>query len=152
MKNRSVPTATVLPHLTYRSVTDACDWLTRVFGFSEHYRYGDPVSGIQMHLGDAYIMLTGPRPGTECPAQLGYRTQMLTVFLEEVDAHYAKAKQEKAKIVEELHETIYGERQYGVEDLDGHRWLFSQHARDVSPTDWGATVVSHSSKGAEPTA
>ena len=29
---------------------------------------------------------------------------------------------------------------YGVEDLDGHRWLFSQHARDVDPQEWGATL------------
>jgi hypothetical protein len=42
--------------------------------------------------------------------------------------------------VEDLHETVYGERQYGAEDLDGHHWLFSRHARDVSPEEWGATV------------
>jgi uncharacterized glyoxalase superfamily protein PhnB len=33
-------------------------------------------------------------------------------------------------------ETEYGERQYGVEDLAGHHWLFSQHARDVSADEW----------------
>jgi uncharacterized glyoxalase superfamily protein PhnB len=30
---------------------------------------------------------------------------------------------------------MYGEKQYGVEDLEGHRWLFSQHVRDVSPEE-----------------
>jgi hypothetical protein len=30
----------------------------------------------------------------------------------------------------ELHETEYGERQYGVEDLDGHRWL-SRNMRET---------------------
>ncbi len=142
MNNRSVPTATLLPHLVYRNVPEACEWLTRVFGFTEHYRYGDPVSGIQMYLGGAYIMLTGPRDRTQSPAKLGYGTQMLTIMVPEVDAHCRKAKQEGAKVWEELHETIYGERQYGVDDLDGHRWLFSQHARDVSPDAWGATIVS----------
>jgi uncharacterized protein len=43
--------------------------------------------------------------------------------------------------VEELHLTVYGERQYGVEDPDGHHWLFSHHARDLSPNEWGATVA-----------
>jgi uncharacterized glyoxalase superfamily protein PhnB len=142
MKNHSVPVATLLPHLVYRHLPDACDWLTRVFGFSEHYRYGEPVSGIQMYLGSAYVMLSGPRPGRECPAVLGSATQMLTVMVVDVDAHYKKAKESGARIWEELNETVYGERQYGVEDLDGHRWLFSQHARDVDPRDWGATVVS----------
>src|SRR3989441_4216171 len=99
------------------------------------------VSGIQMHLGAAYIMLTGPRPGTDSPANLGYGTQTLTVIVADVDADFDKAKREGAIIWEELHETVYGERQYGLEDMDGHRWLFSQHARDVDPKEWRATIV-----------
>jgi uncharacterized glyoxalase superfamily protein PhnB len=63
------------------------------------------------------------------------------VFVDDVDARFEKAKSAGARIVEELHETCYGERQYGVEDLDGHHWLFSRHARDVSPEEWGATVA-----------
>jgi uncharacterized glyoxalase superfamily protein PhnB len=43
--------------------------------------------------------------------------------------------------VEDLHETVYGELQYGAFDLDGHHWLFSRHARDLRPDEWGATVV-----------
>jgi uncharacterized glyoxalase superfamily protein PhnB len=143
MKNRSVPTDAVLPHIVYQSVPDACDWLTRVFGFREHYHYGEPVSGAQMYLGNAYVMVTGARQGMASPVQVGYRTQSLTVFVEDVDAHYRRAKLAGARIIEELHETIYGERQYGVEDLDGHRWLFSQHARDVSPDEWGAKTIPH---------
>jgi uncharacterized glyoxalase superfamily protein PhnB len=143
MNNRSVPTAIMLPHLVYRDVSKACDWLTRVFGFTEHYRHGDPVNGIQMYLGDAYIMLSRPRERTrQSPAELGYGTQMLTIIVSDVDAHHQKAKREGAKIWEDLHETIYGERQYGVEDLDGHQWLFSQHAHDVSPDAWGASIAS----------
>jgi uncharacterized glyoxalase superfamily protein PhnB len=57
-----------------------------------------------------------------------------------VDAHYKRSVEAGARIVEELHETIYGERQYGVEDVDGHKWLFSRHVRDADPAEWGATV------------
>jgi uncharacterized glyoxalase superfamily protein PhnB len=142
MKNRSVPTDTVLPHIFYRDVVDALDWLTKVFGFSEHYRYGEPVSGAQMHLGDAWIMLKGVREGGKVPAELGCGTQSLTVFVEDVDAHFERAKSAGAKIVEDLQVTVYGERQYGVEDLDGHHWLFSQHAQDLSPDAWGAQIKS----------
>jgi uncharacterized glyoxalase superfamily protein PhnB len=63
------------------------------------------------------------------------------VLVEDVDAHFERTRSAGANIVEELHETVYGERQYGVEDLDGHHWLFSTHARDVSPDEWGATVM-----------
>lgn len=141
--NRSVPANTVLPHITYRTVAEASGWLTAMFGFTEHYRYGPPdaPSGAQMHLDDAWVMLDAADPGQKTPAELGYGTQSLTVFVQDVDAHYERAKSAGATIVEDLHETIYGERQYGARDLDGHHWLFSTHARDVSPTEWGATIT-----------
>jgi uncharacterized glyoxalase superfamily protein PhnB len=143
MKNRSVPVNTVLPHIAYQNVPEAIAWLTKVFGFVEHYRYGEPgVSvGAQMHLGDAWIMVNTSKPGWGSPAQLGYRTQSLTIFVDDVDAHYLKTKSAGANIVEDLNETIYGERQYGVEDLEGHRWLFSRHAQDISPDQWGAKIA-----------
>ena len=145
LKNRSVPTDVVLPHITYENVSRAVVWLTNAFGFTEHYRYGEPggrVDGAQMHLGNAWIMLNSARPGRASPAQVGHDTQSLTVFVNDVDAHFEKAKSAGAKIVEDLHETEYGERQYGVEDLEGHHWLFSRHVRDVSPEEWGDTIAS----------
>lgn len=141
LKNRSVPTDVILPHLTYRNLEEAIAWLSRTFGFKEHFRYGDPVSGAQLHLGNAWIMVADERPRSKSPASVGCDTQSLTVFVEDVDSHYAKTKSSGAKIVEELHETEYGERQYGVEDLEGHHWLFSRHARDVSPEEWGAQLA-----------
>lgn len=144
IKNRSVPADIVLPHVVYQNVADTIAWLSKAFGFSEHYRYGDPeapISGAQMHLGDAWIMLRSARAGCLSPAQLGYGTQSLTMFVEDIDAHFRKAQSAGAKILEDLHEIVYGERQYGVEDLDGHPWLFSQHARDVSPEEWGAKIA-----------
>jgi uncharacterized glyoxalase superfamily protein PhnB len=143
MNNRSVPTDTILSHIEYQNVGEALNWLTRVFGFTEHYRYGDPINGAQLHLGEAWIMIRQARQRHASPAQLGYGTQSLTVFLVEVDAQYERVKAAGAKIVEELHETEYGERQFGVEDLDGHHWLFAKHARDVSPEEWGATLAGH---------
>ena len=114
------------------------------FSFVEHYRYGEPggpVQGAQVCLGDAWIQLAVARDDRASPAQCGRRTQSLTVFVADVDAHYDRARAAGVAIVEELHETVYGERQYGAEDLEGHHWLFSRHARDVSPEEWGATVA-----------
>jgi len=143
LKNRSVPTDVILPHITYQNVAAALGWLTNTFGFTEHYRYGGgrQVEGAQMHLSDAWIMLNRARPGRASAAQAGLQTQSLTVFVEDVDSHYGRAKAAGARIVEDLHDTEYGERQYGAEDLEGHHWLFSRHARDVSPEEWGATVA-----------
>jgi uncharacterized glyoxalase superfamily protein PhnB len=149
IENRSVPPDTVLPHVIYQDVAEAVAWLTKTFGFNEHYRYGDPaepLSGAQVHLGNAWIMLKRARAGSASPAQLGYGTQSLTVFVDDVDAHFQRAKSAGAKILEDLHETVYGELQYAAEDLDGHHWLFSRHARDLAPEEWGARVAEATSR------
>jgi uncharacterized glyoxalase superfamily protein PhnB len=138
--NRCVPTDTVLPHLTYRDLEEAIAWLRSAFSFVEHYRYGDPISGAQMRAGNAWIMVRKARNEGASPKQLGFGTQSLTLFIENVEEHFEKAKSFGVTIVEDLHETIYGELQYGAEDLDGHHWIFSRHARNVSPEEWGATV------------
>jgi len=138
--NRSVPVDTVLPHVVYQDVGAAIQWLTRVFGFTEHYRYGEPTSGAQMFASRACVMVRNSL-GEASPTQLGFGTQSLTIFVDDVDAHYLRAKAGGATIVEEPHETEYGEYQYAVLDLDGHHWLFSRHARDRSPADWGAKLA-----------
>lgn len=140
ISNRSVPTDVVLPHLTYQDVEEAIAWLTGAFGFVEHYRYGNPVSAAQMSVGNAWLMLNRAQGQREIPRILGFGTQSLTVFIEKIESHFERAKSFGAKILEDLHETVYGERQYAARDLDGHHWLFSHHARDLSPEQWGATV------------
>lgn len=139
-RNRSVAANDVLPHVIYQNLPEAISWLTRVFGFEESYRYGDGPRGAQMTAGRAAIQLHQAR-GERSPAQLGYGTQSLTIFVDDVDRHHARAKAAGAKILEEPHQTVYGEYQYAVEDLDGHHWLFSRHERDLSPEEWGAVVT-----------
>jgi uncharacterized glyoxalase superfamily protein PhnB len=141
-KNRSVPVDTVLPHVTYQDLAEAIEWLISVFGFKEHYRYGDGPSGGQMWAGTAAIQVRRADAKEKSPAQLGYGTQSLTIFIDDVDGHHARAKSAGAKIIEQPHETVYGEYQYAAEDLEGHRWLFSRHATDRRPEDWGAVVKS----------
>jgi len=140
IKNHSVPADIILPHVTYQNLDQAIAWLNRVFSFEEHYRYGNPLSGAQLRLGEAWVMVNAAKPGFSSPAQAGCATQSLTIFVQDVDGHHARAKAAGAKILEAPHETIYGEYQCAAEDLEGHHWLFSRHARDANPADWGATV------------
>jgi uncharacterized glyoxalase superfamily protein PhnB len=64
------------------------------------------------------------------------------VFVDNVDEHYEKVKALGARIIEELFDTEYGERQYTVQDPEGHVWMFAKHVRDVSPDSWGAKLAS----------
>ena len=43
MRNRSVPADVILPHLVYRDVAAAIDWLTRVFVFVKLTMFVDDV-------------------------------------------------------------------------------------------------------------
>ena len=140
--NRSLPVEIVLPHVHYRNVAEAIAWLNNAFGFVEQYRYGNPMSGAQVRAGNALIMLKQMGPDERTPRELGFGTQSLTIFIEDLEGHFARAQAAGVPIVEELHETVYGELQYAAIDLDGHHWLFSRHARDVNPEEWGATVSS----------
>jgi uncharacterized glyoxalase superfamily protein PhnB len=141
--NRSVPVDTALPHVVYRNLSEAISWLERVFGFAETYRYGGGPSGAQMLAGSAVIQVRQARNGDGVPATLGCGTQSLTIFVDDVDGHSVRARAGGAKILEDPHETEYGEYQYAAEDLDGHHWLFSRHVKDVSPEEWGASIRKH---------
>ncbi len=143
MKNRSVPVDTILPHLVYRDVDEAVAWLSRVFGFREHYRYGEPgnESGAQIFAGSACVMIGRERDAAEDAPERKPCAQTLTIFIDDVEDHFERSKVAGAVIVEEPHETVYGEFQYAALDLDGHKWLFSRHARDLAPEDWGARLA-----------
>jgi uncharacterized glyoxalase superfamily protein PhnB len=144
IENRTVPTNSPLPHIVYQNVAGAIVWLAKAFGFTEHFRYGDPAapSGAQLYLANSWIMVRSARGGAKSPAQLGYGTQSVSIFVEDVDGHFQRAKAAGANIVEEPHETEYGEYQFAATDLDGHHWVFARHARDMSPADWGAVISS----------
>ena len=145
MKNRSVPVDTVLPHVSYRDLPSAIDWLVKNFSFVEQYHYMDTttntIAGAQMKLANAYVMLHQAKANASTPAELGYNLQSLTIFLDDVDAHSRKVKAAGIRLVEQLHQTVYGELQYAAQDLEGHLWIFSQHAKDLSPDEWGAKVT-----------
>jgi len=63
------------------------------------------------------------------------------VRVADVDSHYERAKQCGARIVHPPTDYHYGERQYMAEDLDGHRWTFSQTIADVDPKAWGGILI-----------
>jgi uncharacterized glyoxalase superfamily protein PhnB len=94
---------------------EAIGWLSKAFGFVEHYRYGTPLSGAQMSAAKAWIMVRQARHEDPTPKELGAGTQSLTVFIEDIEAHFQRAKFVGVAIVEDLHETEYGELQYGAE-------------------------------------
>ncbi len=58
MQNRSVPSDTVVPHVTYRDLGRPRMAAQRLRFPARPSRYGDPLGGIQVLLANACIMIT----------------------------------------------------------------------------------------------
>lgn len=130
----------------YDDAAAAIDWLCKAFGFEVRLRVegeGGRIEHSELTFGDGLIMVgqTGgkstrekPLPG-KSPRQLGgANTQMLCVYVDDVDAHRARAVAAGGIIYQDLENHDYGEeywedRSYGIEDLEGHHWWFSQRMR-----------------------
>jgi uncharacterized glyoxalase superfamily protein PhnB len=136
-------TQTITPYLLYEDVDAALDWLARAFGFEEELRFtGEQgyVNHAEMRLGDAAIFLGDPGGGYKNPKHLGQETVGIYVYVDDVDAHYDRAKAAGAEITRELEDQEYGDRRYTATDPEGHVWFFAQQIREVAPEEWGATV------------
>jgi uncharacterized glyoxalase superfamily protein PhnB len=138
--NRSAPRASVVPVLVYEDVNRAIDWLCNTFGFRERLRMTASGSVIhaQLEVGDGALML-GRRAGVFRPPREGEVSQYVVVHIADVDAHCEHARRSGAHVVNAPADMPFGERQYTVEDPEGHRWTFSQSIADVEPAAWGAT-------------
>ncbi len=73
--------------------------------------------------------------GHASPRDLPARHALIVCYVDDVDAHYARAKAAGAKILAEPEDQFYGDRIYRAEDPEGHQWSFHTHVRDVAPED-----------------
>jgi uncharacterized glyoxalase superfamily protein PhnB len=133
----------VIPMLAYEDGPRAMDWLARAFGFRERRRMTAPdgrLSHGEMDAGHGVIMLATPTPDYESPkhhrdgceqarkwSSVPYIIDGVLVYVDDVDAHCARAREEGATILSEVEDGGNG-RRYRVEDLEGHRWMFMQSA------------------------
>jgi PhnB protein len=133
----------IVPMLSYEDVAGAADWLVRVFGFREELRYEDSAgraTHVELRLGDGAVMLGNPSPHYESPkthrehceaaarwSETPFVVDGVHVYVDDVDAHFERARAGGAWILSEVEDTPFGDRHYRVEDLEGHRWMFAQH-------------------------
>ena len=130
----------VTPYLYYEDVAGALAWLARSFGFRERFRMAGPDGGVahaEMQIADGVVMMGRPGADYRNPKHLGHVTQGLYVYVDDVDAHFRRAKEAGAKILAEPADQFYGDRRYTAEDPEGHRF-FAQHVRDVSAEEMKA--------------
>ena len=130
----------VVPFLGYEDCGAAADWLTNAFGFEEVERLGPDgaVTHVTLRSGDGLIFLGHPgdsyvnslhlRERVDAVARMyevPYVIDGVWVGVDDADAHVERARRAGARILSEPQDTPHG-RQYRAEDLEGHRWMFSE--------------------------
>ena len=132
-----------IPMLSYENVGRVADWVSEAFGFEEHERYADAdgtVSHATMVLDGAIVFFGNPGPAYRSPKRHAeecdvarqilatpYVVDGVFVWVDDIDAHFERARAAGATILSELEDNPgVGQRQYRVEDVEGHRWMFAQ--------------------------
>ncbi len=141
-------TARVTPYLLYKDADAAIDFLTSALGFTERYRMSGQdgkTNHAELELEGGVVMLGVPDDEYKNPNDLGGRTQIVYVYVDDVDAHFQHAKAAGADIQREPEDQFYGARTYWVHDPEGHSWSFATHVRDVSPEEMQTATAGASS-------
>jgi uncharacterized glyoxalase superfamily protein PhnB len=132
------------PMVSYEDVAAAIDWLGDAFGFRvDGERFTDDdgrVTHAQLGLDGAVVMVGWPGPDYRSPAHHAEECEQarrwlatpwvidgVHVSVDDVDAHYQRAKDAGATILREIEDLPFG-RLYSAADLEGHRWMFMQPA------------------------
>lgn len=131
--------------LYYEDANAAIDWLCRAFGFELRLKVegeGGRVEHSELVYGGGLVMVSEPKAKfsqVRAPSQVGgANTQNMMVYVDDVEAHCARAREHGARIVSEPTTTDYGEeywtdRGYECADIGGHHWWFYQRLRDPKP-------------------
>lgn len=135
----------VMPMLSYDDPEAAISFLTAAFGFEEAFRLTMPdgsVGHAELVLGEARVSLAGAwrDAGLMPPTELAGVPSQLAVRIGDVQSHFEQARAAGATIVTEPEDQFYGFRMYRVNDPEGHRWIFQQKLRDISPEEMQAMM------------
>lgn len=120
-------TASIFPALKYRDAPGAADWLEKAFGFERKMVVDGPdgtVAHAELRYGNGVLMFGTLReePGNPWATEPG-----LYVAVDDIEAHYARARAAGAEIVRPLADTDYGAREYSARDCEGRLWSFGTY-------------------------
>jgi uncharacterized glyoxalase superfamily protein PhnB len=124
----------IIPLLVYQDIPAAHDFLVEAFGFETGGVMRD-VAGQAVHgevrAGGAPIWLH--RVTAEHGlAVVDASSSGLVVYVDDVDAHFKRARSAGARIDAEPVDQPYGQREYGARDPEGHRWWFATPVRTIN--------------------
>jgi uncharacterized glyoxalase superfamily protein PhnB len=125
----TVPPPQVWPTLRARDARGLIRFLVGAFGFEETVVYGDGdrVDHAQLSWppGGGIMLGSAGGDGDQWPLQPG--SFGAYVVTDDPDALFARATAAGAEVLQGLHETDYGSRDFAVRDPEGNRWSFGTY-------------------------
>ena len=128
----------VTPYLTVDGAAKAIEFYAEAFGATEVLRMpmGDSgrIAHAEIRIGDSHVMLSEEWPDMNilAPTSRGGPTSSNLIYVEDVDAAYAKALAAGATAERPPENQFWGDRMGTLVDPFGHRWTLATHVEDVS--------------------
>ena len=130
----------VTPYLMVRDATKALAFYRDAFGAEELMRFEGPpgrIAHAEVQIGDSHVMLADENPGEGFvgPQTLGGAGVSLMVYVQDVDATFARAVAAGATARRPVADQFYGDRVGTLADPFGHVWSIATHREDVPPEE-----------------
>ena len=128
----------VTPYLIVAGADEAIRFYERAFGATEVLRMpmGDTgrLAHAEVRIGDSHVMLSDEWPdmGFLGPNARGGATASLMIYVEDVDAAFARAIGAGGTEERPPEDQFWGDRMGTLLDPFGHRWTLATHIEDVS--------------------
>ncbi len=128
----------ITPYLMVDGAAKAIEYYKTVFGATERLRMPGPdgkVMHAELQIGDSVIMLADecPEMGGHGPLSIGGTPVSIMLYVEDVDAVFARAVAAGATPTHPVDDKFYGDRSGGFKDPFGHSWHVATHKEDVPP-------------------
>lgn len=130
---------TLTPYLTVRDAARAIEFYKQAFG--AELRGGGVMKGpdgkvmhAELKIGDSIIMLADefPEYGSLSPQSIGGSPMGLHIYLDGVDAAFARAVKAGAEVEMPVTDQFWGDRYGKLKDPFGHKWSIGTHVKDLS--------------------
>jgi uncharacterized glyoxalase superfamily protein PhnB len=129
---------TVTPYLMIQGADQVIEFAKNAFGAKERVRMPGPngtIGHAELEIGDSVVMLA------DMDERENLMPAMVHLYMEDVDAVYARAIEAGGKSVQEPKDQFYGDRSAAVQDSAGNKWYISTHVEDVSPDEMERRVA-----------
>ena len=134
MATKSIPEGyhSITPSFCVEGAQEFIDFIKLVFDAQDRLKMEGPGGKImhaELSIGDSALMVGDAQP--QWPAKIN----SLYVYVDEVDATYARALKAGATSVRAPENAFYGDRTAAVQDPFGNSWGIATHVEDVPPDE-----------------